>query len=140
MRIYHIIIMILITSSSFGQELHQYRWQNRVILISGDTASSIYLKQIQLLNLEKLKEPLAERKLLIITNELNAKGEDFNIKLIGLDGGEKLNCNDFINPQIILDLIDSMPMRISEMKRKAKTTIQPLQLIKSCQRPSLRSL
>ncbi len=132
--------MILITSSSFGQELRQYRWQNRVILISGDTASSIYQKQIQILNLEKLKEPLVERKLLIITNELNTKDEDFNIKLIGLDGSEKLNCNDFINPQIILDLIDSMPMRISEMKRKAKTTIQPLQLIKSYQRPSLRSL
>ena len=112
--------MILITSSSFGQELHQYRWQNRIILISGDTESSVFQKQTQILNQENLKQSLAERKLLVITNDQNAKQEDFNLKLIGLDGGEKLNSSEFVNPQIIFDLIDSMPMRRSEMKRKSR--------------------
>lgn len=112
--------MILITSSSFGQELHQYRWQNRIILISGDTESSVYQKQTGILKQDKFQQPLAERKLLVITNDRNAKQEDFNLKLLGLDGGEKLNSNDFVNPQLIFDLIDSMPMRKSEMKRKSR--------------------
>ena len=120
LRLFFISIGVMICIQSFSQDLGQYRWRNRIILISGDTESSVYQKQIQILNQEKFQQPLEERKLLVITNDRNAKQEDFNLKLIGLDGGEKLNSNDFVDPQLIFDLIDSMPMRRSEMKRKSR--------------------
>ncbi len=36
--------------------------------------------------------------------------------LVGKDGDEKARWNRVVNPQEIFDLIDSMPMRQSEMR------------------------
>jgi len=41
--------------------------------------------------------------------------------LVGKDGTEKARWNHAVEPQIIFDLIDSMPMRQDEMRRQVET-------------------
>lgn len=43
---------------------------------------------------------------------------DFEVVLIGLDGGEKLRQADILTRQKLYALIDGMPMRRAEMRRK----------------------
>ena len=44
--------------------------------------------------------------------------KEFEVKLIGLDGGIKLTKNEIIYIEELYRIIDSMPMRMSEIKNK----------------------
>lgn len=43
------------------------------------------------------------------------------IILVGKDGGEKARWQQVVDPQVIFDLIDSMPIRQDEMRRQVET-------------------
>ena len=114
-----LIFVILSFVELSDQDVSSYKWQNRIILISGLTQSDFYQKQLKTLNEIKFKNSLQERKLIIIeTNSTNSSTAAFNIKIIGLDGGVKLCSNEPISSNTIIELIDSMPMRMAEMRRK----------------------
>jgi hypothetical protein len=116
-----------------SQNLSEFRWKKRVIIISGNDPDEIKKQVSHFLNYE---EELEERKIALIApsdnhwklvypenkslNQLvdsSERNQPISIKLIGLDGGIKLGANETVKWNKIRDLIDSMPMRQSELKR-----------------------
>lgn len=126
-------------SVSIGQNLENYQWENRVLLVFSDTKMNKDLVK-QLAFLAKEKEGLQERKLKIITYSENSYAEDFNSKwmsstidlnefkdasqnkysvfLIGLDGGIKHSQTTPITTKTLFSIIDVMPMRKRELRIK----------------------
>lgn len=127
---------------SMGQNLDKHQWKNRILVIQSKDATSVDY-QNQLKELTQSVEELKERKLvlyeittdkyrytdfqkeseLIEWNKLEDsnrqkfdEASDFQIMLIGLDGGTKLRTTDPIKQSDIFNLIDSMPMRRYEIK------------------------
>ena len=109
--------------STFGQDLSEYRWKNRLVILVGTESNPEQLKLLK--NTEK---QLQERDILVLEKTPNSKhlkplGITNNFEgvlLIGKDGGIKLQHPFVVEPQVIFDLVDSMPMRKSEMRRKRK--------------------
>lgn len=127
-----------------AQDLNQYQWEHRLILvITKDTASKVFQKQIQ--ELTQNMEGLIERKLLLYkvtptqyqlidprkqnqqnhwinTDALYAtygkNDPSFKVLLFGLDGGIKLEKVKILTTNELFRIIDSMPMRAAEMRRK----------------------
>lgn len=119
---------------------YKHQWNHRVLLvITSNTYSSTFLQQIEILN--NKVDALNERKLIIY--QIHPEGfkrglkehsnwidnqewyriyadeyEIFEIQLYGLDGGRKLYQNDLLTIEKLLETIDAMPMRRSEMYRK----------------------
>jgi len=127
------------TSNIVGQDLSDYRWNNRLIIIYEDTNIETNA-QLQQRTFLFHKNQLKERKLVLFhfdgqtLNRIFPKPEVVEIKdigvgflhpyetvLIGLDGGIKKRWTSVMQPQKIFDLIDSMPMRIQEMRLKEAT-------------------
>lgn len=123
-----------------GQPLAKHQWKDRLILIFSSKADNIQAVE-QVDRFKDERAAVKDRDLLLyrITPEMVYGPEDrseltsewfykyykvgkdeFNVILIGKDGGEKLRSEAFIPPEKIFDLIDSMPMRQAEMKRKTK--------------------
>ena len=121
-------------SISFGQDLKEHQWENRVLLILSDDGALVK-KQIEIL--QKKSEGLKERKLIIyriypkeyfkgINNhhasfpsnysQLKKKKKNLEIVLIGLDGGVKLRQTELLDLEKLFTLIDGMPMRRQELK------------------------
>ncbi|MDW3194313.1 MAG: DUF4174 domain-containing protein [Cytophagales bacterium] len=106
-----------------------YRWEQRIIVIDVQMEHATQ----QLTALLEQEEALKERDLLVFLkkgNELICKNANkptevdirdrySGVVLIGKDGGIKLKRDRVVATQIIFDLIDSMPMRQSEMRRKS---------------------
>lgn len=133
-----IFYMILISSMhSFGQEIGKNQWKNRVlILLTKDAENTEYGNQLTEFNGELIN--FNERKLVVyhvtpasykvglntttkpISSMLYTKYKktksDFEVILIGLDGGIKLRQDSILTKQKLYTLIDSMPMRKNELK------------------------
>ena len=120
--------------------LYKYQWEKRPILLFSHTPDNPKLKA-QLSRLFEVQKALHERhiEVLVVLPEqvlannkkldktLNPKAikayyhisEDFEgLLLIGKDQGEKMRAALDTSPSDIFRLIDSMPMRRQEMKRK----------------------
>lgn len=136
-----IISCMFLTQSIQSQQfnLSDFQWKNRLLLVIGhDETSEKYIEQLEEFN--SSKEELNERRLLIIEIQKDryriydkskewivskslfkkysrTKG-DFEVLLIGLDGGVKVRKNDVVKVGRLNQTIDSMPMRISEMRSK----------------------
>lgn len=106
---------------STGQNLKQYQWKNRLLLLFGDESTSVYNKQKSIFSQES--HALKERDILILKGtkhlerQLNLKNNFSGIILIGKDGGIKLEEPFVVHPKTIFALIDGMPMRRAEMKK-----------------------
>ena len=123
-----------------GNPVRAHVWKNRVLIVSASSPTNIgYKRQNQLL--EKGKKGMKERDLVIYrlytdhwldaTSELLSKKEaeaiyadyrieknTFSVTLIGKDGGVKLRKDDIVSTRELFQLIDSMPMRQSEMQKE----------------------
>jgi hypothetical protein len=121
-----------------GQPLAKHQWKDRLILVFSNAQNESVAKK-QLTQFAKQDVALKERDLLIYrispkmvigpgnTSEITSEwfyqyykvGKDeFNVILIGKDGGEKLRSEALITPEKIFELIDTMPMRRAEMRRE----------------------
>lgn len=109
-------------------------WEKRILVISDSGANEVDWFA------DELREDLNERRLLVFVfsgkdlvqsnfdQEINpdsflrllipTKGKLTSWVLIGLDGGKKNEGQSSPNPDEIFRIIDSMPMRQSEIKRK----------------------
>ena len=126
-----IIFLTLLCSKTTAQDLDTYKWNNRIIILKESNLESDWLKA-QVKRLQSDLSELNDRQLVvfILTNglvydleqnetDLDAKiiEEQFAISnfeglmLIGKDGSIKLKEAFIVNPKIIFELIDSMPMR-----------------------------
>ena len=126
------------SSTLFAQDLNIFQWKNRIILLKEPSLESDWLKA-QVRRLKSDIGELNERELVvfIISNgvvydmdenatDLDADeiSEQFGIDefqglaLIGKDGGVKLKEPFIVHPKMIFELIDSMPMRQSEIRNR----------------------
>ena len=135
-----LIILILYGMTSKAQILQQCQWKNRIIVVySNETELDLVSKQLDLLMEESNK--LSERKLLVIQatkdryktifpensewvssslkDELKiSRKTEFEVFLLGLDGGIKLRQQEIVQTEKLFSLIDGMPMRKAEIRRK----------------------
>lgn len=91
--------------------LAAYQWQSRVLVI--DTPSeqdAEYLRQIRVL--EAAQAGLLERNLQIVIRPF---APSFRVRLVGKDGGVKLDQNVPVESAALFALIDTMPMRRAEI-------------------------
>ncbi|MEO1261556.1 MAG: DUF4174 domain-containing protein [Bacteroidota bacterium] len=135
-----ILFSFLFMKNASVQSLEKHQWNNRLILILTQQPKNDILKK-QLTSFRAAHAGMNERKLLVyqITPEKYRTGteeainwqlsdklfskykkgnNDFEILLIGLDGGIKLRQNKFLSTDQLFALIDSMPMRRAEMRSK----------------------
>jgi hypothetical protein len=123
-----------------AQNLSEYLWKNRVILIiTNDIDSKIYTSQIQ--EFSASSEDFKERKLIIYSvlpkkhklenakendwvtdyklySNYNPSNKTFQVVLLGLDGSIKLQQNSVLTTTKLFSKIDGMPMRRAELKNK----------------------
>ncbi|MEO0554000.1 MAG: DUF4174 domain-containing protein [Bacteroidota bacterium] len=116
--------------------LQSYKWKNRILIVYAKN-KNLLSKQLTVFVGEKTE--FKERDLVIFKlnkyNGINPSGQKltdkdyqwlvrryfstsdkFGIVLIGKDGGVKLKSKEQIGNKRLFDLIDSMPMRMQEMK------------------------
>lgn len=129
---------MLFTLSSFSQDLKKHQWESRVLLIFTDDKNADKFKN-QIKILSENKKGLKERKLVVYqftknefttnfnevwssSNSLFKKivnnKDSFKVILLGLDGGIKLEQDRILSPEKLFTIIDGMPMRKNELKRK----------------------
>lgn len=137
-----LFILIFYGMTSKAQNLQQYQWQNRIIVVYADEPElDLLTKQLELLTEEPSE--LSERKLLVIQahkdrykknfpensewvssslkDELKISTKTkFEVFLLGLDGGIKLRQQEIVQTEKLFSLIDGMPMRKAEIKRKVQ--------------------
>lgn len=107
--------------------LDNYKWQNRLVLLFTPDIEHLDHKSQQAL-VRDAKEEFRERDLVVLSfekgddsgkelrNRYNIDEDKFTFILIGKDGSEKLRKYKPVKNKLLFDLIDSMPMRIGEMK------------------------
>lgn len=122
-------------------DLDQYRWENRLVLIfAPSSVDNSYLKQkkelagksyeledrdiiiFELLESGKStvdKLPLTDEQQSYLRREFEVPDDDFAFILIGKDCTVKLRSNQTVSTDDLFALIDSMPMRREEMRRKS---------------------
>ena len=117
--------------------LQQYRWRNRVLVVSAPNADDSETLQ-QLAELAATSDEFADRDMVLVTlldnadsmsdsckltsaevaaarTDLGIRPGAFVLKLIGKDGSVKLTTSGATSMQEIYALIDSMPMRQREI-------------------------
>ena len=127
-----------------AQNLEKHTWKNRILVVkTSDSASEKYQEQIK--EFRNADEELKDRKfvLYIMTGddfesidyanrELIHAGktegkqigktlhdqENFEVILIGLDGGVKLQQTEVLRKEALFKIVDAMPMRRNELNRK----------------------
>ena len=133
------LLMLFIPLQTAAQ-LDQHRWEDRVLLVIAENdKKEAYKNQIKLLNQQKAE--LADRNLVTyqllsngqsscqgeimepikaerIIHAYNKEANPFLLILIGKDGGVKLRSKSVVPSEDLFALIDSMPMRRAEMRRK----------------------
>ncbi len=130
----YMFLIILLPFIMDAQDLQKHQWKNRIIVVFSSGSENKEAKE-QLDILKTDVAALKERKLVVyhITNsgytvdfgeEISALKNtensirSFKVVLIGLDGTEKFSATQVERPEKFFRLIDSMPMRQAEIKRK----------------------
>lgn len=142
------MFLILMGGASFvhlnAQNLEKHTWKNRILVVkTSDSASEIYQEQIK--EFRNAADELKVRKFVLYkitgddfelinfaNGELNDSGkiaeksigktlndkENFEVILIGLDGGIKLRQTEVLTKEDLFNIVDAMPMRRNELSRK----------------------
>ncbi len=125
-------LSVLMTMGATSQELKDYRWKNRILLLC-EKDKALVQSEKQVRAFEAFPKELEERKLVILiyrngilmdkdfkilkNNVYSLENKGFQkVLLIGLDGGVKWEGELPVKPDKIFEIIDSMPMRRAEMK------------------------
>jgi hypothetical protein len=122
-----------------AQDLSSHQWNDRLVLIQAKDETNQALKN-QISELKKHTEGLEDRRIVVyqlipgkykrglgddakwevsdgISKKLKQSDTEFEIVLIGLDGGIKLRRNELLTCEELFRTIDQMPMRRSELKK-----------------------
>lgn len=119
--------------------LEKYTWNQRVILVFSPGLNERHQQQLAELDRARPgvldrdlviislfsksgygpnKEPLEAQDQLSLKQEYITPGDDFRFLLIGKDGGVKLDRTEIVTTSELFAVIDKMPMRKNEMKKK----------------------
>ena len=137
-----IVLTIMLTQNTSGQDLSVHKWKERILVVKSNEADNEVLQK-QLEQFKGAEAGLKERKLVLYvirdseydfvdyTADLNREdgqlkegaiqrlfksSKDFEVLLIGLDGGVKLRQTEILTREELFRTIDSMPMRRSDRK------------------------
>lgn len=137
-----LLTIILVSQHMNAQSLKDYQWKNRLVVVFTDTISNpSYREQLEIM--KKETPQFEERKLQLILAvpgkyreifpstsgwvpdpELykyrKMASEDFEVLLIGLDGGVKLRQASPFTTKRLFSTIDSMPMRQAEIRKQGR--------------------
>ncbi len=133
MRLF-LIALLLMPLLTHSQALETYRWKNRILLLC-EKREDLSRSRSQIAMFREVTKEVEERQLLLLVYDgkhlrdrnnkvlTNTKMQliksDFEgVLLIGKDGGIKYESDFYVTPEIIFEIIDSMPMRKAEMRRK----------------------
>jgi V8-like Glu-specific endopeptidase len=142
MKFLHLLFSLTFTAmstTSFAQDLSIHQWENRLVLIFSNNLNNADFKK-QIAELQTDEEGLRERKILVYQVlptqfQQGLKPEDnwqkgsrlytkyrqneanFEVQLIGLDGGKKRVQTDILTTEKLFSMIDKMPMRQAELRR-----------------------
>ncbi len=118
---------MLLPLSISAQMLRDYQWKNRLVVLFHPQPKAQQLTD-QLSSLRAREKELNERDMLLIVPKMDHQSnllEDLGIAtgfqgvvLVGKDGGVKYKSSFPVSPDLLLDLVDSMPMRRAEIKRR----------------------
>lgn len=135
------IFLTTLASITMAQSIEDHQWENRILILSAKDANNAELL-MQLQEFRANETGLKDRKLLIyqlvgeqykigladdndwkeIPNDLWARAQktknEFQVILIGLDGGEKYKTSAFLPCEDLFAIIDAMPMRKAEIRNK----------------------
>jgi len=132
------IILVLFFTFQQASFLESYRWKKRLLLIFSKPENEPFFTK-QIATVRMAADGYKERDVVILCvsqgkisdekgnvlatispkDELNILfDQQVGIVLIGKDGGEKLRSIEPVSNEAIFGLIDSMPMRKSEMSKK----------------------
>ena len=143
-RIILVIIAGLLCLNLNSQNLESHSWINRIIIVkSKDAQLDKYQKQ--LVEFRNSMEELRDRKLVLyqivgskyrlndyenlyqeesedlssdLAKEILNEKNEFEVILIGLDGGIKLRRTELLTKEELFGIIDSMPMRKAELRNR----------------------
>jgi len=125
--------------------LAHYRWKKRLLLLfSPSIDDEAYLKQME--DIKGMIAKIKDRDLIIfqlfkngdgyydneiipfeecrrIYQDLQVNEEKFSILLIGKDGSVKMNEQHYVKTENIFYIIDQMPMRQREMRKKRDNSL-----------------
>lgn len=140
-----LLIFSLMTETCQGQSaaenpLRTHLWENRIVLLFSEDSSEEKLQaQLQLFQQNQIDmkdrdllvyqifpeggklttgKALTVEQALYLRARYKVSDKAFTVILIGKDGGSKLRKESVVAPSELFDLIDQMPMRQSEMRRK----------------------
>lgn len=139
LSIYITLPMLLFINTMNAQILKPYQWENRIVLIlTNDENSKKFQEQLAVFQSDK--EGLEDRKLMIgkvtpkqyclgldksnwvqsseLYQDFHSKNKDFEVILIGLDGGVKLRQTEVLSLEKLFSTIDIMPMRRAELRNR----------------------
>ena len=133
MRFTIFIIFALIIFPMKSQELEKHQWNDRILLIlnaEDDQQLSEFLSDTNGLKERKLVNyDLKPGKARLVFPEKTAfresalfkkyaENKNFEVVLIGLDGGVKLRQTEILENEELFAVIDGMPMRKAEIRSK----------------------
>jgi hypothetical protein len=128
-------------NSKVAFDLNTYQWQNRILLVFAPSQDNpAYQRQMQLF--EAQRAGFKERDLLLVellaegTSRMNSQTldeanvaelrsrfkvapQEFRVILVGKDGTAKRRDSNPIQPEVIFNEIDAMPMRQREMRQRS---------------------
>ncbi len=90
-------------------DLSAHRWQHRVLVVDTPSADAAEYRR-QRSALEAAAAGLKERDLIVVTQS----APTFRVRLVGKDGGVKLDRAELVEVPALFALIDAMPMRQAE--------------------------
>jgi len=121
-------------------DLNSFKWKNRLLFLFASseedrfylalkeeiTRQGMEIRDRDLLVFEVFekgesrlgKEHLSSGQVLALRKHLSVRSGQFMIILIGKDGGEKLRQDRLVELKEIFGIIDAMPMRQQEMRKK----------------------
>ncbi len=95
-------------------DLAAHQWTHRVLIIDTPSMqSTLYLQQISAF--DAAAASLKERDLQVITQ---TSAPAFRVRLVGKDGGVKLDRDTPMTTDALFALIDAMPMRQDELSNR----------------------
>jgi hypothetical protein len=120
--------------ASLPERIKAQRWQKRVVVLCAPTAQTPDLAQQKasmasasaqvetrdILVLEAVEAELSTAEKQYVRQNLGVTPGGFAVVLIGKDGSVKRKDNKPIDPKVLFQTIDTMPMRRQEMRGKNK--------------------
>lgn len=94
-------------------DLSAHRWQHRVLVVDTPSPDAAEYRR-QRSTLEAAAAGLKERDLIVVTQS----APTFRVRLVGKDGGVKLDQAEPVEVPALFALIDAMPMRQAERSRR----------------------